>query len=178
MYECITGVSLPLYSGAVEWKVLRAHYERLFREAKQQRRETQETVAKRGGLDQNVISRLLSIKELGPQVENFVRAIEGLGITPSEFFRQIESQTDTDIRDSSVNGKSTIPLPNTEAFHGGAVVSPDQTDLALVVSRALSDAALFISDARARSSRDQSRDEIPRPRAQKSNRRRRRSSNR
>lgn len=89
MYPFIGQQLTGIYSSTVEWKALRTHYERLFMEAKT-RGETQETVAARGGLRQNKISKLLSIENLGPQVETFVRAVEGLGMSPSSFFAQIE----------------------------------------------------------------------------------------
>lgn len=76
---------------------MRARYEALIREAKQ-RGETQETIAERAGLRQNVISKMLYNDKLGPQVETFVKAVEGLGLPVSVFFAQIEgaaSGTDT-----------------------------------------------------------------------------------
>lgn len=79
----------------MEWNRLRAHYERVFKEAKA-RGETQESVAKRGGLkNQNLISKMLDNDNLGPQAETFVRAIQGLGMTVSSFFEQIEGSTGT-----------------------------------------------------------------------------------
>lgn len=90
MGEIITGINLLLDSAAMEWTVMQAHYRVLFEHAHETQGESQESVAKRGGLRQNKISNLLKIKKLGPQVETFVRAIEGLGMTASAFFLQIE----------------------------------------------------------------------------------------
>lgn len=107
---------MRLYSEPVEWKALRAHYERLFRDAKT-RGETQETIAERGGLRQNKISKLLDIEHLGPQTETFIRAIEGLGMLPSSFFLQIEGlQTPS----ASVHDQAGSPEPST------TLVNPDE----------------------------------------------------
>lgn len=86
----------------MEWKQIRAHYERLFLEQKRRQGATQKSVAKRGGLAkrgeleqdgdpyQSAISKLLSNDNLGPSVEVFARAVEGLGMSLSDFFAQIE----------------------------------------------------------------------------------------
>lgn len=74
----------------MEWKDIRAHYERAFRAARR-RGLTQAKVAEAGGLKgQNVISKLLQNETKGPQVETFVKAVQGLGIPVSTFFAQIE----------------------------------------------------------------------------------------
>lgn len=113
----------PVYSCAVEWTDIRAHYEKLFQEAKK-RGETQESVAARGGLRQNKISRLRTIEKLGPQVETFARAVEGLGLTVSSFFAQIER----DSLGQSVHEKSSLKV-HTEAAknepRGGVPSGPD-----------------------------------------------------
>lgn len=75
----------------VDWKTIRAHYARLFETAKLERRDTQYTIAARGGLGQNDVSRVMSNRGRGPQVETFIRAVQGLGIPVSSFFRQIEA---------------------------------------------------------------------------------------
>jgi transcriptional regulator with XRE-family HTH domain len=55
---------------------------------------TQESVAKAGGLrGQNVISKMLANRNRGPGIETFTRAVEGLGMTPSEFFLEVERST-------------------------------------------------------------------------------------
>ena len=93
VYQLDTGAYLPVYSAGMDWATLRAAYRASFLEAKK-KGATQESVAKRGGLkDQNAISRLMANNKLGPQAETFVRAIEGLGIKPSEFFLHLEVGT-------------------------------------------------------------------------------------
>jgi transcriptional regulator with XRE-family HTH domain len=85
------------YSRVVTWRQIRAEYRRAFLLAKS-RGDTQTTIARRGGLIgdsgkvlQNVISNLLRNDRHGPTVEIFVQAVEGLGITVSEFFAAVES---------------------------------------------------------------------------------------
>jgi len=80
----------------VEWKTIRAEYERAFRAAKL-RGASQSSIALTGGLvdadgrpKQNVISKILSNDGLGPHVETFVHAVEGLGLSVSRFFARVE----------------------------------------------------------------------------------------
>jgi transcriptional regulator with XRE-family HTH domain len=74
----------------MDWKRIRAHYERAFRAARR-RGLTQAKVAEAGGLKgQNVVSKLLANESKGPQVETFVKAVHGLGMPVSLFFAQLE----------------------------------------------------------------------------------------
>jgi transcriptional regulator with XRE-family HTH domain len=69
------------------WSEIRAHLAALHAAAGT----TQKAIADRGGIaGQNTVSRLLSNDKLGPSVEIFVRAIEGLGKPVSEFFIELE----------------------------------------------------------------------------------------
>jgi len=71
---------------------MRAHYVRALRAARE-RGLTQEQVAAAGGLKrQNYISKIKSAGRLGPAVELFIRAIEGLGMHPSDFFAELEGR--------------------------------------------------------------------------------------
>ena len=85
---------MPIYSApAMEWEHMRAHYVRLLRAAKRDREVTQKQVAAAGGLKgQNYISKIKTASRLGPAVEIFIRAIEGLGLPPSAFFAELEGQ--------------------------------------------------------------------------------------
>ena len=81
----------------MEWRTIRAHFERIYRAGQQERGLRQIDVARAGGLigrrgqlQQNAVSRILHNKKLGPTVETFVRAVEGLGLSVSEFFEDIE----------------------------------------------------------------------------------------
>jgi transcriptional regulator with XRE-family HTH domain len=76
----------------MDWEHMRAHYVRALRAARD-RGVTQKRVADAGGLKgQNYISKIKSAPRLGPAVELFIRAIEGLGISPSEFFAELEGR--------------------------------------------------------------------------------------
>jgi transcriptional regulator with XRE-family HTH domain len=68
----------------VEWKQIRAAFIRA-RGAR-----NQDEIATASGLHQSAISKLESNDNLGPAVETFVKAIQGLGMSPSAFFARIE----------------------------------------------------------------------------------------
>jgi transcriptional regulator with XRE-family HTH domain len=78
------------------WGEIRAHFIVIYARARAAGT-TQQAIAARGGIaGQNSVSRLLSNDRLGPSVEIFVRALEGLGLTPSQFFAELEaSATET-----------------------------------------------------------------------------------
>jgi transcriptional regulator with XRE-family HTH domain len=67
----------------MEWKDIRAAY----KAARQERGLRQDQV---GDMAQGMISKLETNNNLGPTVGIFVRAIEGLGMSVSQFFAQIE----------------------------------------------------------------------------------------
>ena len=76
----------------MEWERVRAHYERAFEASGL----TQAEVARRGGFRrrtnaQNAISKLLANRKKGPSVATLIGAIEGLGLSPVQFFNQIEN---------------------------------------------------------------------------------------
>lgn len=50
----------------------------------------QVAVSERGQLPQSAVSKIENNYDLGPTVGTFVRALSGLGLTPSEFFARIE----------------------------------------------------------------------------------------
>lgn len=68
----------------VEWKQIRAAFIRA-RGARKQ-----DEIATAGGLHQSAISKLEANDNRGPAVETFVKAIQGLGMSPSAFFARIE----------------------------------------------------------------------------------------
>ena len=153
---------------AMEWKTIRAHYEREFTAAKR-RGLTQAKVAKAGGLKgQNDISRLLANDTLGPQVETFVRAVEGLGLSLSAFFAQIErSQISTaKVQNPSLKQaphQRTIEIPEPEAQqHGGGPLSPAAEDTWTQVGRAIGRG--LVREVRRAQSREQTADPRPRTR--------------
>jgi hypothetical protein len=74
----------------MRWIEIRAYYAVVYAQA-QANGVTQQAIAQRGGIaGQNSVSRLLSNDHLGPSVEIFVRAVEGLGLSLSEFFAEFE----------------------------------------------------------------------------------------
>jgi len=76
----------------MEWETIRTRYALLLAEARRAG-VTQKSIAERGHLTgQNAISKLLANKNLGPSVETFVRAVQGLGLEVSEFFATIERE--------------------------------------------------------------------------------------
>ncbi len=74
-----------------DWRVVRAHFARRLEAARDSRGLSQVTIAEAGGLKQNLISKLLANPNKGPSVETFLRALKGLGTTPSEFFAELEA---------------------------------------------------------------------------------------
>lgn len=76
----------------MDWSLVRGHYKRLFEDARR-RGLTQVAVAARGGLAQGQISKLFNPSKSGPSVDVFLRALLGLGLQPSDFFRHVEEQS-------------------------------------------------------------------------------------
>ena len=58
-------------------------------------------VATAAGLEQSAISKLIHNQNLGPSVEIFLNAIEGLGMRASDFFAQLERAAGPPPSDSS-----------------------------------------------------------------------------
>jgi len=69
-----------------QWKQVREYYRERMRAAKRK----QKDIAAAGGIRQSSVSKILHNQNLGPSVEIFLNAVEGLGIPVSEFFRQFE----------------------------------------------------------------------------------------
>lgn len=76
----------------MDWPTVHRYYRVLFEEAKE-RGETQHTIAQRGGVTQPDISRLLAMTGRdGPQARTLLGGIRGLGMTPLQFFAEIETR--------------------------------------------------------------------------------------
>lgn len=105
------GFAPPATVPDVTWAQIRSAFIRARGTRKQQ------DVARAAGLYQSHISKLEANDKLGPAVEVFVKAVEGLGMPVSQFFAQIERQTKTDLPSSAVAG-ITAPSPTPEAKHG------------------------------------------------------------
>jgi transcriptional regulator with XRE-family HTH domain len=69
----------------MDWVAIRSAFIRL------RGSRTQQEIAVAGDLYQSDISKLESNDNLGPAVETFVRAVQGLGMPVSDFFRQLET---------------------------------------------------------------------------------------
>lgn len=69
----------------MDWATIRSAFIRL-RGAR-----TQQEIADAGQLRQSHISKLESNDNLGPAVGTFVKAVQGLGVSVSDFFRQLEA---------------------------------------------------------------------------------------
>lgn len=124
----------------VEWTAIRRRYAELLAAAKAAGT-TQESVAERGGLSgQNAISKLLRNNNLGPSVETFVRAVEGLGISVGTFFADLERAQEPvvvppvekalmdRVRDLEMAVKAITPASSislTDSSHGSGVPPPD-----------------------------------------------------
>ena len=103
----------------MKWPRIRAYYAELYYEAIRNGA-TQESIAERGGLvvgggksKQPLISKLLGNEKLGPSVETFTGAVEGLGLSLVEFFTLLEQRTErganlplSGMQSHGVNGES------------------------------------------------------------------------
>jgi transcriptional regulator with XRE-family HTH domain len=76
----------------MDWRLVREHYKRLFESSGR----TQTDVARAAGLPQSAIHKLMANTGDGPSVETLLRAVQGLGITLSEFFGQVEQERSRD----------------------------------------------------------------------------------
>jgi transcriptional regulator with XRE-family HTH domain len=90
----------------VEWERIRAAYVAAF-EAKGW---TKAKVARLGGLENaNAITKLMRNRNRGPEVETFVRAVAGLGLSVAQFFAALESSTSGGARNGA--SSATVARP-------------------------------------------------------------------
>lgn len=124
-HQQVTADEARIYCAAMRWMEIRKQYAELYAEFKKNGG-NQQDVAERGGLsDQSAISKLVNNENLGPAVETFVRAVEGLGITVSSFFRRIEA-----LQNSAVD-EHNAPLVRTSVKEGlpsDSPIPPPTTD--------------------------------------------------
>lgn len=109
---------------------IRAHYARLHALARAAGT-TQKSVAARGGLaGQNSVSRLLANENLGPSVEIFVRAVEGLGKPLSQFFIEVEQGVGATLPPASLDASVMDRLGRIERALDtlGVSLSPSSVD--------------------------------------------------
>ena len=126
----------------LRWEQIRAHYARHV-EAAKARGATQTSIAKAGGLvqtpadpladpkvRQNTISRTLSGDKRGPTVQTFVKAVHGLGIPMSEFFRQLEEEIEeAEGGPPKKPGEAPVPLRLISAANSTNALSAEDTEL-------------------------------------------------
>jgi hypothetical protein len=78
----------------MQWVAIRAHYAACLAH-KMRQGATQQDVARAGGLvARNAISKLLVNTAMGPTVETFTNAVEGLGLSVAEFFATLPPAVD------------------------------------------------------------------------------------
>jgi transcriptional regulator with XRE-family HTH domain len=110
----------------MRWMEIRAYFAVVYAQA-QANGVTQQAIADRGGIaGQNSVSRLLSNDRLGPSVEIFVRAVEGLGLSLSEFFAEFEKSFATQIEAAS-QAAAVAASSNGRASHGRSSLSDGLT---------------------------------------------------
>lgn len=110
---------------AMTWLEIRAHLAAKHARA-QATGVTQQAIAERGGIaGQNTVSRLLSNDKLGPSVEIFVRAIEGLGMSVAEFFSELEQQGSVAPRERSIAERLRTLEQRLDALNRLVSSSPD-----------------------------------------------------
>jgi transcriptional regulator with XRE-family HTH domain len=167
----------------MEWEAMRAHFRDLLTHAKRDKGESQLSVAARGGIQQNKISNFLKIKklkskDLGPSVETFIRAIEGLDMTASEFFLQLEKKNRQDhdipvLTSLPQHGKTVTPpaIPKGLGQHASTVrsaVASTDADASAGLVRSI---AVFLLNATAAAEAEQSDRKVRRARGKKTRRR-------
>jgi transcriptional regulator with XRE-family HTH domain len=98
---------------------------------------TQKMIAARGGLTgQNLLSRLLTNRKLGPSVDTFLKAISGLGKPLSVFFAEVEAQERTERAAAISQSRAALHSPDgsRERAHRHVVPEVSVEDLAALVA--------------------------------------------
>lgn len=152
MASVVCGYYGPATVSAVEWKAIRSAF------IKARGSRNQDEIAKAGGLYQSHISKLESNDKLGPAVEVFVKAIEGLGMRPSQFFAELERSQNPALKGQGGTGQNP---PSIEVGAHGDLVSA-------VVPKVLYELSDQLLKAAERALADQP---VPSPRVAKSKRR-------
>lgn len=132
------------YTAALmDWQQVRAH----FKAERERLKLTQDDVAERGNVDQSRVSKIESDPDYRPQADTFLSAIEGLGLPLSDFFLQLERQTNADstrpVKSTSTYGHA----PNTGGAHRSGVGVPTDPASTSVVRSALVEILDGVSEA-------------------------------
>jgi transcriptional regulator with XRE-family HTH domain len=111
------------------WTEIRAHYAALYARA-QAGGTTQKVIAARGGITgQNNVSRLLSNDRRGPSVEIFVHAVEGLGLSLSQFFAEMEGYVANSAAAAAAAPSEERPIHHGDSSLSGALTQNDPARL-------------------------------------------------
>ncbi len=111
----------------MEWRQIRSAFIRL------RGRRPQHAVGKGGGLRQNAISKIEANDNFGPSVGVFVKAIQGLGLKPSEFFREVEQSLNQDLKTDTVEAHNPPVSAASEADDArDPILSHDKTQTSAI----------------------------------------------
>lgn len=140
---------------------------------------TQDTVAARCSVSQSHVSKIIRVGDDPAELKDLAARVlfdiieNGLGLTLSEFFAQIERQTETDLPAELGRDKTPrIPSPNKGRAHVGTPIPAAERDA--IVDELLIELGTRIATAARTPGRPERPDRaVPRPRQQKPDRRRR-----
>jgi transcriptional regulator with XRE-family HTH domain len=104
----------------LDWPRIRTHYTAHLAAARKAG-QTQQMIARAGGLRQNAISKLQRNHNQGPSVETFVKAVHGLGLTLADFFGELESPGGTDV-DRSLPATPSVVIQRFDAHTVDAII--------------------------------------------------------
>lgn len=124
-----------------DWRVIRAHFARRLEAAQDTRGLSQTTIAESGGINQNLVSKLLKNYNRGPSVQTFVRALKGLGVKPSEFFAELEGGAPPTPTPPGHKSAPVLPLPPSVDDETAEADRNIGRSLVRVVGKALDEAA-------------------------------------
>lgn len=116
---------------AMDWTVVRRH----FKIVRKRRKLTQTKVAEKGKIAQSIVSRIESDPTYMAEADSFLNAVEGLGLSLSSFFAELENpQKVVTMSDKIGHTESRQIVQNAGRVHAGTV-SPDPLfDLQAIVS--------------------------------------------
>lgn len=104
----------------LDWARIRTHYTAHLVAARKAG-QTQQMIARAGGLRQNAISKLQRNHHQGPTVETFLKAVQGLGVPLSTFFEELESPGRSDA-DRSLPATPSVVIQRFDAHTVDAII--------------------------------------------------------
>jgi transcriptional regulator with XRE-family HTH domain len=117
--ESVTANPIRLYSAPMPWKWAAIRSEFIRRRGKR----AQGAIARSAHLHQSAISKLENNDNLGPAVEIFLNAIDGLGVSVADFFDELERSQNQPLQSGEPLGDTAASNPSREASHGSGSVS-------------------------------------------------------